>query len=680
MAARTENIEHRLRTLEKAFETIQIGVTVTDTDGRIVYVNPADARMHGYGSEDLLGQDVGVYAPPELRKKLVPSRLRTLESWSRESVNLRQDGSSFPVHITSDVVYDSAGEPIGVVSSCQDISDRRRAEEALRDSEARYALAVRGANDGIWDWDLVDDEIYFSPRWKAMLGLEEDEVENTDEGWFRRVHPQDLPSLRENLDEHLEGRSPHFEIVHRMLHRDGNYRWMRTRGLAQVDAEGRTVRIAGSQADITGLKVKDPLTGLASRILLLDHIDLAMGRAKRRNDPSFAVLFLDLDRFKTINDSLGHLVGDELLTEVGRRLMAAVRPGDTAARYGGDEFCVLVEDIQDQADSVRVAERILESFAEPFVLAGQEAAMSASVGIAVNSSEYSRPEEILRDADLAMYRAKSLGGHRYQLFDAEIRRQIIDLLALEKDLRMALHRTEFRVYYQSIVELTHNQIIGFEALVRWQHPVRGLLAPQDFLHLAEDTGLIVEIGLWVLEEACRQMMEWRRQVPASRNLSIAVNVSAKQLTQPTILEQIRDILEKTDLPPRYLKLEITETALVDQTEAVIEVLNALRNWGVQICLDDFGTGYSSLSYIQKLPVDTLKIDRSFVNRLAVDGTSSDVIGMIFDLGSRLKLEVVAEGIESLDQLRMLKTMNCEQGQGFWLSKPLPPAQAIKLFR
>ncbi|MCP3961421.1 MAG: EAL domain-containing protein [bacterium] len=673
-----EASQKKLLQLEKAIATMQIGVTITDPEGRIVFVNPADARIHGYAVEELLGQDVGVYAPPELRRKLPVTELHKLESWSRESVNLRKDGSRFPVHITSDVVYDSQGEPIGVVSSCQDISERKRREVALEESEERYALAMRGANDALWDWDVAGGTVYYSPRWHEMLGYEETEIGDSPEDWFSRVHPEDRPQLRQKVRDHLERRTSHLEDEHRILAGDGSFRWLRSRGLAVWDEDGKPLRMAGSQADITGLKVKDPLTGLCNRLLLLDHLTLAIGRAQRQGRPTFAVLFLDVDRFKVINDSLGHVVGDQLLLGIARRFEKCLRPSDTFARYGGDEFTVLIEDITSVGEAVHVADRLLEELTEPFKLADKDVFVTASVGIVIYSREYRHPEDLMRDADLAMYRAKETGGSCYQIFDDELRRNAMALMEVETELRQALDRGELRVYYQPILSLETSRIVGFEALVRWQHPERGLLEPKDFLAVAEETGIIVPIGEWVLEQACRQIRRWQRRTTIEPPLTVGVNLCAKQLVHADLPGKVTQILNDTGLPPSSLNLEITETTLLQQTGEATRTLSEFRKMGIHVCLDDFGTGYSSLSYLQQFPIDTLKIDRSFVKRLSRESKSFEVVRSIIDLGRNLNISVVAEGIETSKQLDSLKNLACDFGQGFSFSRPLDAHRAEEL--
>ncbi|HNX51492.1 MAG TPA: diguanylate cyclase, partial [Thermoanaerobaculaceae bacterium] len=512
----------RLRQLEKAVETMQIGVTITDTGGRIVYINPADARMHGFEVAELLGQEARIFAPPESWKPVSGQRLRRLTSWSRESVNVRKDGTSFPVLIASDVVVGTDGEPLGIVSCCQDISERRAAEQALRDSEARYALAVAGANDGIWDWDLVANTVYYSPRWISMVGARAMAVGDSPEEWFSRVHPADLARLRSRIDDHLAGRSPHVQDEHRIKHGDGNYRWVRSRGVAVRAEDGTPLRMAGSLADITDLKVRDPLTGLPNRNLLLDRLAVCIARSKRHRDAAFTVLFVDLDRFKIVNDSLGHLVGDQLLVDLARRLEASLRPGDTIARFGGDEFIVLLDDVSTPEEALRVADRVHTAFGRPFEIEGRSLFVSASIGIAIHSRRCSGADELLGDADLAMYHAKVEGGARSRMFDPSLRLAASERLRLENDLRTAIENGQFRLHYQPIVVIETGRIVGLEALLRWQTPSHGLLLPREFLSTAEETGLIVAIGTWVMREACRQMAAWHRQFHSTPPLEISV--------------------------------------------------------------------------------------------------------------------------------------------------------------
>lgn len=555
----------------------------------------------------------------------------------------------------------------------------RRMKMALQESEERYALALAGANDGLWDWDLRTDRMYYSARWKAMLGLTEDEpILNTPEEWFGRVHPNDLKALKESIDRHLEDGDLHFECEYRILHQSGSYRWALSRGMAVRDAKGEVYRMAGSQTDITNRKVYDPLTGLPNRILFMDRLAHSLRRFKRHREYDFAVLLLDLDRFKIVNDSLGHHIGDKLLIELAQRLNLCVRDGDTVARFGGDEFTILLDEITDVSDATRVAERIQEALQSPFLLEGHEVFTSASVGIALSATGYEIPNDVVRDADTAMNRAKALGKARHEMFDRAMHTQSSRRLQLETDLRRAVEREEFEVFYQAIVTLTDEMIIGFEALVRWTHPERGRVFPDEFVGIAEETGLILPIDRYVMREACRQTKEWQEKFGP---LSISVNLSAKQFALRDIVYVIDSVLQDTGLAPTDLKLEITESALMDNQDSAAEIFHEIKKRNVQLGLDDFGTGYSSLSYLHRFPLDTLKIDRSFVSRMNESpGEHEAIVRTIVNLAQNLKFKTVAEGIETVDQLHSLQALDCLYGQGYYFSKPMPAAEAEQLLK
>jgi diguanylate cyclase (GGDEF)-like protein/PAS domain S-box-containing protein len=555
----------------------------------------------------------------------------------------------------------------------------KRAQEALRESEERYALAARGANDGLWDWNIQTGHVYFSPRWKAMLGWRENEIGNNPEEWFNRIHDADRKRVKEEIAAHRNGSTPHFESEHRMLHRDGTFRWMLNRGLAVFDDSGKTLRMAGSQTDITERKVSDPLTGLPNRLLFIDRLGRLIKHAKRRKDALFAILFLDLDGFKMINDSLGHLVGDQLLLGVANRLEKCLRSTDTVARLGesftvarlgGDEFTVLLDDLKDPNDAKRAADRLMKALAPPFILGGKEVFTSVSIGIALSNTAYDQPEDMLRDADTAMYRAKSLGKARFEVFDADMRASVMARLQLETDLRGALEREEFRNFYQPIVSLDSGRIVGFEALLRWQHPTRGLIGPEEFILVAEETGLIRELGWWNLREACRQMSDWRTGPNGRQDLIISVNLSAKQFLQPNLVVDIRKLLQELPLSPDALKLEITESAVMADPSAAVEMLQQIKSIGIRLAIDDFGTGYSSLSYLHRFPLDTLKIDRSFIHDMQDDGEGMEIARTILPMANNLRLDVVAEGVETIEQVALLKQLHCKYAQGYYFSKPL----------
>ncbi|HEX8139589.1 MAG TPA: EAL domain-containing protein [Pyrinomonadaceae bacterium] len=414
----------------------------------------------------------------------------------------------------------------------------------------------------------------------------------------------------------------------------------------------------------------DALTGLPNRALLIEKLGLAIERAERRNGFQFAVLFLDLDRFKNVNDSLGHTIGDELLTTIARRLENSVREVDTVARLGGDEFAILLEGIKTSEDAVYMAERVQKELTTPFILSSHEVFTATSIGIALSTAGYEHPEDILRDADTAMYRAKEGGRARHEVFSQEMHARAVNLLTLETDLRRAIEREEFLVYYQPIVALSTGRIAGFEALVRWQHPERGLIPPAEFISVAEDTRVIIPLGLWVLREACRQMCRWQWQSPDNRSLTLSVNLSGVQFTQPDLVEQIKRILDETNLDPHSLKLEITESVVMEHAEAAIAMLVQLKALGVQLSIDDFGTGYSSLSYLHRFPTDALKIDRSFVCQMGMSDENAEIVRTIKTLAGNLGMEVVAEGVETLEQLARLGALGCEYAQGYLFSKPV----------
>jgi diguanylate cyclase (GGDEF)-like protein/PAS domain S-box-containing protein len=577
------------------------------------------------------------------------------------------------------------GKSVGRVWSFRDITEHRRAEEALRQSEERYSLAVRGANDGLWDWDLRTDRIYFSPRWKQMLGYQEHEIGDSVQEWFSRVHPDDLQHLKAEIAAHLEVLGPHFENEHRMMHRDGSYLWILSRALAVRDHMGKAIRLVGSQTDITDRKVMeerlmheaihDVLTGLPNRALFTDLLARSLGRSKRRGDYLFAILFLDIDRFKMINDSLGHMVGDQLLISIARRLEACLRPGDTVARLGGDEFTILLEDIHDVQDATAVANRIHQDLSQPFTISGQEVFTSASIGIALSATGYNRPEELLRDADTAMYRAKAAGKATHQIFDQGMHSRAVAQLQMETSLRRAVERHEFCLYYQPTVSLKTGRLSGFEALLRWQHPERGLILPNEFIPHVEETGLIVPIGKWVFEEACKQLQIWQKEFQPY--LTISVNLSGKQFQQQELVENVRQCLREIELTQNTLMLEITESVLMERPESMTLTLEKLRSLGVQLHIDDFGTGYSSLSYLHRFPINALKIDHSFVSRMGID-ENLEIVRTIMNLARNLGMEVIAEGVETKEQVAQLKALSCDYAQGFYFSRPVESRLAQRL--
>lgn len=573
---------------------------------------------------------------------------------------------------------------------------RKQGEEALRESEERYMLATQGANDGIWDWDLQTNKVYYSPRWAEILQYQHHEISNQLNEWISRIHPEDVEKINIALHRHLEGNTNHFECEHRLKKKDESYIWGLMRGLVVRNENGKAYRMAGSLSDITRQKeteeklyydaFHDNLTGLPNRALFLDRLTNAIERTKRYPKSNFAVLFFDLDRFKLINDSLGHIYGDQLLIKVSDGLRACLRAYDSAARLSGDEFTVLLEDIQDISDAIYIAERIQEAIQSPIQINGHHIVISASIGIVLSDPRYTIPEDILRDADIAMYQAKLQGKACHAVFEPSMYKRSIMRMELESELRNVLTCEEacqenLFIVFQPIVALQNEQILGFEALIRWSHPERGIIYPNEFIPLAEETGLIHQLGLWVIKESCKQVRIWQDQLLNAVNnqpLSVSVNISGKQFSRPNLVDKIEEIVKDCGITPNSLNLEITERLLLENNDTIMKSLERLRDLGINLQIDDFGRGYSSFSYLQNIPVNTLKIDSLFIQRIGQNKNNTEIIRSIVGLAKSLGLSVIAEGVETDNQLQELKKLECHFVQGYYISEGIRGKEAEKL--
>lgn len=665
------------------FESSPIGIYQSTPEGRILMANPQMAHMLGYRSfEEMASIDLeeGGFWPSYPRERFKEQLERDGEIRGFEAAWTRRDGRTLFVRENARVVRDATGNVIYYTGAVEDISDQKRAEEALRESEQRYALAMNGAKDGLWEWDLVNDKMHLSPRWKEMLGYDDADIPDAPESWFDLVHPEDADSLRAELATHLDGLTPHFEHEHRMQHSDGSWRWMLSRGVAVRGEDSTPRRMAGSQSDTTERRraeeellhhaLHDRLTGLPNRALLMDRLRRATALANRRQDYTLAVIFLDLDRFKLINESLGHELGEKILTQVSQRLEACLPQGDTVARVGGDKFAVLLESIESIDEARATADAIQVQLTQPISSGSSDVFVTASMGIACSTMGYDRAADLMRDAEVAMYRAKSMGRACHAVFDPSMRERAVAWMQIESYLRHAVERSELRLFYQPIISLATGSIVGFEALLRWQHPELGLIPPAKFVHIAEETGLIVPIGKWVLKEACQQLQRWRETFSDHANLTINVNLSGRQFGQQNLVRQVEQVLRETNIDPRALKLEITESVLMEDRNTALKALRQLKELNVQLSIDDFGTGYSSFSHLELFPVDSLKIDRSFINRMGLNGENAEIVDTIVTLGRNLGLTVVAEGVETAGQLNQLRSSSCELAQGYLFAEPM----------
>ncbi len=556
----------------------------------------------------------------------------------------------------------------------------KRADDAVRSSEERFALAMEGATEGLWDWDLKTDEIFYSNRWKALIGHDDSDLPNLVSEWFDRIHDKDVDRVRSEINKHLDGISLRIDITYRIRHANRTNRWVRTVGMVRRDAEGTPLRLAGSLSDVTEQILMDPHTDIPNRTHFRDSIERAIARKDRDDAFNFGVIILELDSYQDLKSSVGHSVTEQLLQDFAQRLKAHTRPGDTVALIGEDSFAMLADDIGMVADAVRIAERARGIVDVPFDIFGEDITTSLSAGIATSYTSYESAEDILRDATLGLRSAQELGGNCAQIVDPELHAQALARLHLEADLRRATVTEAFELHYQPIVDLNLGMIKGFETLIRWDRPDHGPVSPVVFIPVAERTALINPIGKWVLTQACRQLMDWQKSLSEELDCGLNVNVSPRQIQQPDLADQVADALAETGMDPNRLKVEITESAMLEDLDTAVRTLEKLHGLGVRIAIDDFGTGYSSLSTLLHVPIDTIKIDRSFTSTIESDPKAHRIVNAIINMAHSLGKDIVAEGIETESQAAIVSEMGAQYGQGYLYSKPVSAAQALDLLK
>ncbi len=653
-----------------------------DLTGAVLSWNSGTERLYGYAATEILGRSVARLIPPELidEGQAIRDRLARGEIVANyETVRRRKDGQLFDVSLTLAPLRDAADRIVGISATAQDISEHKAAEAALRRSEASLATAQRIAHLGSWEHDLVADRLSWSDECFRIAGHAPGAFEPSTERALAAMHPDDRERVTRARQGSIEGELPYM-IEHRLLRPDGEVRLVRQQAETIRDATGRAVRRIGIIQDITEQRAleaqlahqanHDTLTGLPNRTLLLDRLGQALARG-RRDGSTCAIIFLDLDNFKDVNDTLGHDAGDRLLIAVTGRLGAVLRESDTLARLGGDEFTALLETVADQEEAEAIAGRLADALAAPFALAGRDRRITASLGVVLATDRHTRPEDVLRDADVALYCAKDAGRAGHAVFDPAMQAAAAARVALEQDLAHAVGYGELLLHYQPIVALHTGRVVKAEALVRWQHPERGLIPPGDFVPVAEATGLIAPLGRWVLHEACRQAAAW---CAAGTPLPVSVNLTAREFQNPRLVGEVAAALAASGLPADCLWLEITEGAAMGDAATTVASLRALKALGVRLAIDDFGTGYSSLAYLKRFPVDALKIDRAFVDGLGIDPEDTAIVEAIVTMARILGLNVIAEGVESGEQATRLRALGCAQAQGFYFSQPLPPGE------
>ncbi|PSB16493.1 PAS domain S-box protein [Phormidesmis priestleyi ULC007] len=680
--------------LHTVIENLNDGIVITDREDCVLHVNSRMARLVGCSVAEMVGKPADQFFSAiegwlQFHTGQSDQDRQNFYGW-KEGQLKRKDGRKFWAEVNATLLCTNQGEPAGSLITVKDITERKWLEEYLRLLES----VVVNANEIVMISQAEPTEdplslriVYVNDAFLRATGHTSAEVIGKSAQLLLGTHTSasELDRIRTSL---LNFEAVKAELI--LYHKDNTGFWVDLNTVPIRDEQGQVTHFVSVMREVTERKqveeqlrlnaFHDSLTGLPNRLLFMERLAQTVTRSRQSADHQFAVLFLDLDRFKVINDSLGHLIGDQLLIAIARRLEACVSREDTVSRLGGDEFTILLERIQNLEDAKKIAERVHQTLSTPFNLNGHEVFTSASIGITLSTTDYELPEDLLRGADIAMYRAKASGRACHEVFDTEMHTRVVNLLQLENDLRRAVEHQEFLLYYQPIVALATGKMMGFEALVRWQHPEQGIVSPVKFVPMAEETGLIIPLGQWVLREACRQMKAWHTAFPDQPPLSISVNLSSRQFSQPSLIKQIRQILDDTELEAHHLKLEITESAIMENPESAMDMMLQLKAMGIQLSADDFGTGYSSLGYLYRFPMDLLKIDRSFISRVDVDGEKLELVKTIITLSWNLGMDVVAEGVETTKQLAQLKALKCEYAQGYLFSKPVCSADAEKLIR
>jgi diguanylate cyclase (GGDEF)-like protein/PAS domain S-box-containing protein len=615
-----------------------------------------------------------------------------MKSWARESSNIRKDGSVFPVRLTSDVVLDARGECVAIVSTCEDITERKQVEQAildrlrLQDRLAKISATVPGM---IYTLRVRPDGVmsmpYASPTMDKIFGLTPESVIDDAAPAFSLIHPDDIDLVRETIATSARTMNP-WQKEFRVHHPHKGEIWIEGHSMPQEEPDG-SIFWHGFMHDVTErkryeLELKhqaghDTLTGLANRNLMADRL-LQNTIHAWRSRQNIGIMLLDLDRFKMVNDSMGHNYGDELLQQVADRLVNCVRAGDTVCRMGGDEFVIILSELVEEDNIGLLAKRIHETLAEPFSLSDHQLRITVSIGISLFPKDGELVETLIRNADIAMYRAKEEGGDKFRFFAPEMNARIQGILELEEEMHQAIQKSEFVMYYQPQIDLASGRIVGCEALLRWRHPTRGMFMPGNFIPLAEESGMIIQLGHWVLQEVCTQARAWQDEgLPM---VKVAVNLSAKQFRQHDLIEQIQAILLQTGLAPSVLELELTESVLIHDPTHAIQIMNHLKQLGISLSLDDFGTGYSSLNYLRHFPLNSIKIDRSFIKDMAQNTNGAVLSKSIVTIAHSLGLKAIAEGVESWEQHDFLASCGCNELQGFLFSEPLPPDEFAEFLR